>query len=159
MNKKLIVLILFVFMLLSIVLISLLGAQPAPPTPRVEKIEFVDENNEVVEKIEIDISTTEKNEDGKYVITLQLNCVVTPSNAVDKRIEIKVLNDGSNDEIVEIVDISSDGLVTITLDSLVGINIPIIATCVDRDANFYGKKANIEIILKTKTGSDSDIIL
>ena len=37
MNKKLIVLILVIFMLLSVVVIGLFGAQPAPPTPRVQE--------------------------------------------------------------------------------------------------------------------------
>ena len=52
----------------------------------------------------------------------------------------------------EIVKISPEGLVTITLEELVPITIPIIVRCVDRSADFYGQTASFEIILKVNTG-------
>lgn len=152
MNKKLIVLILVIFMLLSVVVIGLFGAQPAPPTPRVEEVSFVGENNEIITKVDINIKEIEKNEDGKYVINYQLKYIIIPENAVDKRLEFKVYTDGNNDIYNDLVDISPDGYITITLDSLIPISIPIIARCVDKSADFYGKTAIININLITSTG-------
>ena len=150
MNKKLIVLILVVFMLLSVVVIGLFGAQPAPPTPRVEGLYFVDENQEEITKIDINIKDLQPDKNGKYVITCQINYVIIPDNAIDKRLEFITGNDSEIYE--DLVEITSDGYVTITLESLVPLSIPIIARCVDQSADFYGKTARIDINLITNTG-------
>lgn len=118
MNKKLIVLILFIFLLLSIVLISLLGKKPDPPIQHASNIDFVFESEENVQfddtvdrncyVVTLDVTDLEKT-DGYYVVTYQLKYIVYPETSVDKRVQINLLH--SSDE--EYVTISEDGLVTI----------------------------------------------
>ena len=84
MNKKLIVLILFIFLLLSIVLISLLGKKPDPPIQHASNIDFVFESEENVEfddtvdrncyVVTLDVTDLEKT-DGYYVVTYQLKYI------------------------------------------------------------------------------------
>ena len=118
MNKKLIVLILFIFLLLSIVLISLLGKKPDPPIQHASNIDFVFESEENVQfddtvdrncyVVTLDVTDLEKT-DGYYVVIYQLKYIVYPETSVDKRVQINLLH--SADE--EYVTISEDGLVTI----------------------------------------------
>ena len=118
MNKKLIVLILFIFLLLSIVIISLLGKKPDPPILHASNIDFVFESDEYVEfddsknrncyVVTLDVTDLEKI-DGYYMVTYQLKYIIYPENSIDKRVEIGLLH--SSDE--EYVSISEDGLVTV----------------------------------------------
>ena len=133
MNKKLIVLILFVFLLISTVLISLLGKKPDPPIVRVDNISFEPNQNdnysyneENILVVVIDITNLNKTGDS-YVINYQLNCKVKPDNAVNKIILYNVF-DPANKEYVEF---TSDGLLTITLNSKVSKDFVIIATSTD----------------------------
>ena len=120
MNKKLIVLILFIFLLLSIVVISHLGKKPDPPVQHAANIEFVVDDNtrfdHELEQLIIDINVTELEEEGKlakegkyYVIRYQLNYVIYPETSIDKRVHIAPLH--PNDS--QYISISQDGLVTI----------------------------------------------
>lgn len=127
MNKKLIVLILFIFLLLSIVVISLFGKKPEPPIQHASNIEFfvetlepvVDEETQVIYDadidqesgiitVNIDVTNLEK-VDGYYVLTYQLQYNIYPEASIDKRVLINTLH--SSD--LEYVSISEDGLVTI----------------------------------------------
>ena len=117
MNKKLIVLILFIFLLLSIVLISLLGKKPDPPILHASDIEFVFDSNDTNVNFDIDrncnivsIDVTNLDPiDGFYVVTYQLNYVIYPEKSIDQRVQISLLH--SSDE--QYLSISEDGLVTI----------------------------------------------
>ena len=132
MNKKLIVLILFIFLLLSTVVISILGKNPDPPIVRVDSISFYPnegDNYEIVDDIlivTIDITDLEKEND-KYVIKYQLNCIVTPENAANKIILYNIYNTSDK----QYASVSSDGLVTIERDSKVSYDYIIIAKSAD----------------------------
>ena len=132
MNKKLIILILFVFLLLSTVVISILGKNPDPPIIRVDHITFIPNEDDTFEYVDgvlivtIDVTDLEKEND-KYVVTYQLNCEVSPSDAANKTLRYNLYN--SSDK--QYASISSDGLVTIERDSKVSYDYVIIAKSAD----------------------------
>ena len=141
MNKKLIVLILFVFLVLSVVFISLFGQQPKIEDSTVTDIYFVDENNEKISLLEIDTKNVEANEDGLYVITIQLNYVVVPDDAANKNVIFKFVDEETNN----IATVSDTGLLVITLDELVATSFAINVHCVDTSASFYQKFTRLDI--------------
>ena len=127
MNKKLIVLILFIFLLLSIVVISLFGKKPEPPIQHASNIEFfvetldpiLDEETLVIYDadvdqetgiiiVNIDVTDLEKT-NGYYIVTYQLQYNVYPESSIDKRVLINTLHSSDS----EYVSISEEGLVTI----------------------------------------------
>lgn len=155
MNKKIIVMILAVFMILSIVSIYVFnGYVSSKKPPRVEEVFFVDKDGNKIDRISIDINDIEINKDGKYVIEVQLNYVINPSDSLDPRLQFKIYNVGDTSKLEEVVNCSNEGLITITLDSLVSLTIPIVATCFDKNATFSGKFAKIDIELVAKSGGD-----
>ena len=140
MNKKLIVLILFIFLLLSTVAISLLGKKPDPPIVRVDTVTFIPNEGDKYSYVDdelvvvIDINDLEKT-DGKYVITYQLNCVISPIDAANKIILYNLFSTNYK----EYVEISSTGFVTITLDSKQSMDFEFIAKSADDAVNAVSK--------------------
>ena len=132
MNKKLIVLILFVFLLISTVLISLLGKKPDPDKVRANEIVIYPNNGDNFSFIDnqlivvIDITDLEKTND-KYVINYQINCEVKPDNAVNKNVIYNLYNV----ELKDYVTITPTGLVTITLDGKIQQDFVILAKTED----------------------------
>ena len=127
MNKKLIVLILFIFLLLSVVVISLLGKKPEPPIQHASNIEFFvetlepvfDEETKVIYDADVDqetgvitvninVTNLEKI-NGYYVLTYQLQYNIYPEASIDKRVLINTLHSSDS----EYITISEEGLVTI----------------------------------------------
>ena len=145
MNKKLIVLILTVFMLLTTVIISIFGKQPDPPVVHVETIEFYaleTEDFEYTEEgilvVKIDIQALKKSGD-KYIIEYQLNYNIGPEDAANKMLHFNV----ENADYKKLVDITSTGLMTISLDEKVGFDIGVVVTSAD-DAS----RAEAKMILR-----------
>lgn len=149
MNKKLIVLILFIFLLLSTVVISIFGKKPDPPVVHVEEIVFVagegdktEVNEEGLFVVIINIDELEETQ-GKYVIKYQLNYILNPENAANKIVRFNVENPDQKD----LVTFTSTGLVTIELSSKVSTDITVIVTSAD-DASRASAKMIIRLEAK-----------
>ena len=146
MNKKIIVLILFIFLLLSTIVISIFGKNPDPPIVRVEQVAFTPNNGDVYEYVDgvfivtIDITDLSK-EDDKYVVTYQINTFVSPSDATNQVVNYSLYN--SSDK--EFVNIDSTGMVTLELKEKVTYDYIILAKSAD-DA----LKAEAKMILRIK---------
>ena len=141
MSKKLIVLILFVFLLISTVLISLFGKNPDPPIVRVNEIVFqpnIDDkyyyNEEGILIVTIDITDLKKTGD-KYVINYELNCLIKPENAANKMLVFTIYDEAKK----QFVEFSSDGLMTITLKSKVSTDFEVYAKSADAAVSAQSK--------------------
>ena len=159
MNKKIIVVILLIFMIVSVVAIPYLEAlKPFFDPPRIENIVFVDEENNEVSYMEINIKDLKPNEEGKYIVEFQLNYRITPIDSIDKDLLFAVnVSSTENNKLLEIVSISDSGYVVVELDSPVTLTIPIVLTCKDKDSLFYSKTANIDVKLIANTGGNVDL--
>ena len=131
MNKKIVVLFLFIFCLVATILISVYGKMPedSSRTP-VESIEFVDPTTDDGECkltsdgnkiIEIETGTTE----------YQLNYRINPDYATEKNVTFVIINGA------EFATISETGLITFTSEYSITIRIY---------SNFYDNKTDVVII-------------
>ena len=131
MNKKIVVLILFIFCLIATILISVYGKVPedSSRTP-VESIEFIDPTtddgecklNSSGEKIiEIETGTTE----------YQLNYKINPDYATEQNVTFVIINGA------EFATISETGLITFTSEYSITVRIY---------SNFYDNKTDVVII-------------
>lgn len=143
MNKKIIVIILFLFLILSVVMISLFGKQPKVDDPTVENIYFVNDKAEEISILEIETNNLEKNEEGFYVIIVQLNYVIEPENVVNDELEFKFVDSKT----YEFASVSNTGLLTITLDELVPLSFTVTVHCLDKTAPFYQSYTSLRIQL------------
>ena len=133
MNKKLIVLILTVFMLLTTVVISIFGKQPDPPVVHVEKIEFTPGEGDIYEYnedgtlvVKVDIQNVQKTGD-KYIIEYQLNYIIGPEDAANKILHFNV----GNPDYKNIVSFTSTGLMTVELEEKRELNITVKVSSAD----------------------------
>ena len=149
MNKKLIVIILAVFMLVTIVIISEFGGLPAHPDKIASEIIFepnedddysVNDNGILV--ITMDINDLQPNENGEFVFYYQLNYVVNPKEAKDKSVTFHP-KDISQDKFIE--DISPEGLITFKFTTKIATTIEIVAK-----SNDEASKAQNSIIIDLK---------
>lgn len=140
MNKKIIVLILFIFLLLSTIIISIFGKNPDPPIIRVEQVTFTPNNGDVYEYVDgvfivtIDITDLSK-EDDKYIVTYQMNTVVYPSDATNQVVNYSLYNSGDK----EVLHIDPTGMVTLELTEKVSYDYIILAKSTDDALNVEAK--------------------
>lgn len=134
MNKKLIVIILAVFMLITIVIISEFGGLPAHPDKLASEIVFSPNedddysvNDDGILVINLDINDLEANEEGVFVFYYQLNYVVNPKEAKNKTVVFNPKDISQED----FLDISSDGLITFELPTRFETSFEIVATSAD----------------------------
>ena len=173
MNKKLIVLILSVFLLLSTVLICLIGMQPDPPKVSVGSIEFALQNDgneyiceyipnedgtmeEVVKGVVLNINDIAE-EDGKIIITYQAKIKILPTDANNKEVIFNSL-DPDKADLFTFTQVSEDNtelfLVTITLTKKVATDLKIKVTSADDSVS-----ASAEFVIRLKYNPKDDVDL